>query len=119
MVYRGTTRLAFGRVVPNAPVGHVQTLTASTPVSVADLASGNLYVALYLETFHNGRKSWTADRFTLTAQLNDCTVQFLRTFLIDCDAGAVLCHSDTTLDGQPYTPTGRVGQCSPSDGGFS
>ncbi|BCK66457.1 hypothetical protein Srufu_004100 [Streptomyces libani subsp. rufus] len=111
-LYRGTTLLAHDNAMPNAPVGHVETLTASDTVTAADLASGNLYVELYLETFHVTRKSWTADQFTITAELNGCAVQFLRTFIIDCDTGAILTHSDTTLDGAPYTPTGQVGRCS-------
>lgn len=98
-----------------APVGHVETLTVSASVTAADLASGDLYVALYLETFHVTSKSWTADQFSITAQLNGCAVQFQRTFVIDCNTGTVLCHSDTTLDGRPYTPTGQVGQCRAPD----
>jgi hypothetical protein len=112
MLYRGTTRIAEDQVTRFAPVGHVETLTVSAPVTAADLADGNLYVALYLETFHVTSKSWTADQFSITAQLDGCAEQFLRTFVIDCNTGAVLCHSDTTLDGRPYTPTGPVGQCS-------
>ncbi len=110
-LYRNTTLTGSDNVMPDAPVGHVETLTTSAPITAADLASGNLYVALYLETFHGTSKSWTADQFSITAQLNGCAVQFLRTFVIDCSTGAVLTHSDTTLDGRPYTPTGQVGQC--------
>ncbi|MFG2927967.1 hypothetical protein [Streptomyces achromogenes] len=111
-LYRGTTRIATDNVMQNAPVGHVETLTVSAPVTAADLASGDLYVALGLETFHGTSKSWTADQFSITAQLDGCSTQFLRTLVIDCNTGTVLCHSDTTLDGRPYTPTGQVGQCS-------
>ncbi|MFV2118327.1 hypothetical protein ACE14D_07715, partial [Streptomyces sp. Act-28] len=95
----------------NAPVGHVETPTFSAPVTAADLAGGDLRVALYPETFHVTRKSWTADQFTITAELDGCAVRFLRAFVIDCDTGAVLRHSDTTPGGEPYTPTGQVGQC--------
>ncbi|MDN3265924.1 hypothetical protein QWJ26_40345 [Streptomyces sp. CSDS2] len=115
MLYRGTTKIAEHQAMRFAPVGHVETLSVSAPVTAADLTSGNLYVALYLETFHVTSKSWTADQFSITAQLNGCAVQFLRTFVIDCNTGAVLTHSDTTLDGRPYTPTGQVGQCTPTD----
>jgi hypothetical protein len=111
-LYRNTTLSGFDNVMSNAPVGHVETLTVSTPITAADLTSGDLYVALYLETFHNTSKSWTADQFSITAQLDGCAVPFLRIFVIDCNTGTVLCHSDTTLDGRPYTPTGQVGQCS-------
>ncbi|WP_029381147.1 hypothetical protein [Streptomyces leeuwenhoekii] len=115
MLFRGTTLIVQDNATRNAPVGHVETLTVSAPVTAADLADGNLYVGLYLETFHVTRKSWTADQFTVAAVLDGCDVQFLRTFVIDCDTGAVLAHSDTTLDGEPYTPTGQVGQCRAPD----
>ncbi|WP_093804342.1 hypothetical protein [Streptomyces sp. Wb2n-11] len=105
-LYRNTTMIARDGVMPSAPVGHVEALTVSAPITAADLANGNLYVALTLETFHNTSKSWTADQFSITAQLNGCAVKFLRTCVIEYT------HSDTTLDGRPYTPTGEVGQCS-------
>ncbi|WP_309057574.1 hypothetical protein [Streptomyces sp.] len=116
-LYRDTAEIAGDSVMPNTPVGHVETLTVSTPVTAADLAGGNLYVALYLETFHITSKSWTADQFSVTAQLDGCAVPFLRTFVVDCNTGAVLCHADTTLDGHPYTPTGPVGQCDQPNAG--
>ncbi|MFI6037408.1 hypothetical protein ACIBBD_25185 [Streptomyces sp. NPDC051315] len=108
-LYRNTTMIAEDSVMRSAPVGHVETLTVSAPITAADLAGGNLYVALNLETFHATSKSWTADQFSITAQLNGCAVQFLRTFVMECT------YSDTTLDGRPYTPTGEVGQCSAPD----
>jgi hypothetical protein len=119
MLFRGSTLIVQDNATRNAPVGHVETLTVSAPVTAADLAGGDLYVALYLETFHVTRKSWTADQFTITAQLDGCAVQFLRTFVIDCDTGAVLGHADATLDGEPYAPTGPVGQCSTPGNGSS
>lgn len=41
------------------------------------------------------------------------TVQFFRKTVTDCATGAVVSITDTTLDGQPYTVTGEVGQCDP------
>lgn len=41
------------------------------------------------------------------------TVQFLRRQVTDCTTGAVVATYDTTLDGEPYTVTGDVGQCEP------
>ncbi|MFI9591202.1 hypothetical protein [Nonomuraea sp. NPDC052265] len=42
------------------------------------------------------------------------TVQFLRRQVVDCETGEVVSVTDTTLDGQPYTVTGEVGQCEPT-----
>lgn len=41
------------------------------------------------------------------------TVQFMRRQTVDCDTGEVIATHDTTLDGEPYTVTGEVGQCEP------
>src|SRR5690606_5901874 len=37
-------------------------------------------------------------------------VRFLRTLVTDCVTGDIVSVTDTTLDGQPYTVTGEVGQ---------
>ncbi|MFD9422301.1 MULTISPECIES: hypothetical protein [unclassified Streptomyces] len=42
------------------------------------------------------------------------TVEFLRRQVTDCETGAVLSTTDTTLDGEPYEVTGEVGQCTPA-----
>ncbi|WP_331723344.1 hypothetical protein [Streptomyces atratus] len=39
------------------------------------------------------------------------TVQFMRRTVVDCETGATVSVVDTTLDGDPYTVTGEVGQC--------
>lgn len=39
------------------------------------------------------------------------TTQFLRKQVTDCETGAVIAVTDTTLDGEPYEVTGEVGQC--------
>ncbi|WP_086778054.1 hypothetical protein [Streptomyces griseus] len=41
------------------------------------------------------------------------TVQFMRRQTVDCDTGEVIATYDTTLDGEPYTVAGEVGQCAP------
>lgn len=41
------------------------------------------------------------------------TVQFMRRQVTDCETGDVISTTDTTLDGDPYTVTGEVGQCEP------
>ncbi|MGJ3558847.1 hypothetical protein ACR6C2_07660 [Streptomyces sp. INA 01156] len=90
-------------------------------MTAADVASGDLYVTLTLETFHLSSKGWTADQFAMSLELEGCeattSVQFLRTLVTDCTTGDVVSTTDTTLDGQPYTVTGEVGQCTPSDSG--
>ncbi|MGW6391217.1 hypothetical protein ACWFR1_12110 [Streptomyces sp. NPDC055103] len=119
-LFRGTTALATDDVALYAPPGHVQTLTVSAPVTAADLAAGDLACALILETFHGTPKSWTADQFTATVELTGCdetrAVQFLRTLVTDCETGETVSQTDTTLDGEPYTVAGEVGQCEPAAG---
>ncbi|MFD8820748.1 hypothetical protein ACFV1C_00015 [Streptomyces sp. NPDC059605] len=41
------------------------------------------------------------------------TVQFMRRQVTDCVTGEVIATHDTTLDGDPYTVTGEVGECRP------
>ncbi|MFE3146568.1 hypothetical protein ACFXJ6_07880 [Streptomyces sp. NPDC059218] len=41
------------------------------------------------------------------------TVQFMRRQTVDCVTGEVIATHDTTLDGDPYTVTGEVGECQP------
>jgi hypothetical protein len=41
------------------------------------------------------------------------TVQFMRRQTVDCQTGQVIAAHDTTLDGEPYTVVGEVGQCEP------
>ncbi|WP_158677817.1 hypothetical protein [Streptomyces sp. SPB074] len=118
-LYQGTTLLAAQDVTTYAPVGHVQTLTVTVPVTAADLAAGTLYAAVILETFHGTAKGWTADQFTASVALEGCEastpVQFLRSVVTDCETGRVVATSDSTLSGQPYIVTGTVGQCVPAD----
>ncbi|MEV5929896.1 hypothetical protein ACPCSG_26935 [Streptomyces cellulosae] len=117
-LFRGTTGIATHNALEWAPVGWQGTLTVSAPVTAADIAAGDIRVALLLETYHLGAKSWTADQFTVSLELEGCEVtastQFLRTLVTDCETGEAVSTTDTTLDGQPYTVTGTVGQCTPA-----
>lgn len=119
-LFRGTTLLAFQDALTYAPPGWTKTLTVSAPVTAADLTSGNLFVGLPLETFQGTAKQWTVDQFSAKVQLTDCasseSVQFLRTIVTDCETGAVVATTDSTLDGDPYTVTGDVGQCAAAGG---
>ncbi|MET3588665.1 hypothetical protein ABID21_004803, partial [Pseudorhizobium tarimense] len=47
----------------NTPIDSPQILSITQDVSAADLAAGDVVVGLWLETFHAGTKSWTADQF--------------------------------------------------------
>ncbi|KAA9379621.1 hypothetical protein F5972_08165 [Microbispora cellulosiformans] len=118
-LFRGTTALDTDDALTWAPAGWQGTLTVSAPVTAADIASGDIRVALILETYHLGAKSWTADQFDVTLALEGCEVteatQFLRTVTTDCVTGEVVSTTDTTLDGAPYTVTGEVGQCTPAE----
>ncbi|MEU4406195.1 hypothetical protein AB0F88_16865 [Streptosporangium sp. NPDC023963] len=118
-LFRGTTVLMDDPVGLYAPPGHVQTLTVSAPVTAADLVAGDIRFGLALETFHGTAKSWTADEFSATIELEGCeatsSVQFLRTLVTDCVSGEVVSTTDTTLDGDPYTVTGEVSQCTPAE----
>ncbi|MFK0063345.1 hypothetical protein ACIQTN_29470 [Streptomyces werraensis] len=118
-LYEAGTRVATVGVPASAPVGYEDTLTLSHTVNAAALAAGDVIVELRLETFHGGGKSWTVNQFTSTAEFDTatCETQFLRKVVTDCDTGEVVSVTDTTLDGQPYTVTGEVGQCTPAGGG--
>ncbi|WP_328434577.1 hypothetical protein [Streptomyces sp. NBC_00425] len=116
-VFRGTTLIADSPVRTYAPPGWVQTLTASVPVTAADLAAGDIRVGVVLENFHGTAKAWTADQFSASVELAGCdatsAVQFLRTLVTDCETGDVVATTDTDLAGAPYVVTGDVGQCTP------
>lgn len=125
-VWDGTLQLKkSGVILADAPfplsaaVGQTFVRTVSVPVTLADLASGELYVLMGFETYHLGAKGWTAQEFSAVVELEGCeattTTQILRTVVTDCETGEVVSTSDTTLDGTPYTVTGEVGQCIPAD----
>ncbi|MGW3736669.1 hypothetical protein [Streptomyces sp. NPDC005148] len=112
----------------NAPPGWSGTLTVEADVPAADLAAGNIGVLVALDTYDDSpsacpgsprRTGWDLAQFTaaVTYDQTGCAPQFLRTVTVDCETGAVIATSDSTLDGQPYTVTGDVGQCAPASGG--
>ncbi|MFF3665463.1 hypothetical protein [Microtetraspora malaysiensis] len=116
----GPSRITYVAVPSSAPVGAVYTLTLSAAVPAAALAAGDIVAILDLETYHGaGEKAWTVDQFTWSAEVPavECEAQFLRTLVTDCETGAVISATDMTLDGQPYTVTGEVGQCAAVGGG--
>ncbi|MEU8870442.1 hypothetical protein AB0D24_04615 [Streptomyces javensis] len=109
---RTGTLLTAAQVEPSTPVGDVQIVTVSAPVSGADLTAGCIAVSVDLEVEHHGAKAWTVDQFTADYQAVCLTsTQFLRHITTDCATGTVLTVTDITLDGEPYTVTGDVGQC--------
>ncbi|MEZ3180800.1 hypothetical protein KYY02_19530 [Streptomyces pimonensis] len=127
-IFNGTTQAGLTVLPANTPNGFFGTLTVEADVPAADLAAGNLAFALALDAFDDSpttcmpsprRTGWQLSAFTATAVYDQtgCETQFLRTVLTDCDTGTVLTVTDTTLDGQPYTVTGEVGQCLPAGGG--
>lgn len=116
------------------PIGAGETLTRtlSAEVSAADLAAGRIVVWLNLRTFvsavesqtngqgaactaaANGPLGWTANNFTVSVEQHPaqaCSTQFLRHVTVDCTTGQVTAVSDSTLDGDPYTVAGEIGQC--------
>jgi hypothetical protein len=124
-VWDGTLELLRGgAVIASAPfptsaaAGQQFVRTLSLPVSLADLASGQLHVVMGFETYHLGAKSWTVTGFSATVDLDGCVdstpVQFLRTLVTDCETGAVVSHKDTKLDGTDYVAGPDVGQCEPA-----
>ncbi|NDK24649.1 hypothetical protein FSY75_09205 [Streptomyces sp. TR1341] len=112
-----------GSVLGGTPVGTARTMTATAVNVPADLlAAGQIVVALDVEAWDqtgNTGAAWTLSGFTADYefQQDGCATQFLRTVVTDCETGAVLSVSDTTLDGAPYEVSGEVGQCTSTGGG--
>ncbi|PWI06526.1 hypothetical protein DIZ27_32820 [Streptomyces sp. NWU339] len=126
-------RVAATATTASAPVGNVDVLTVTAQVPAADLAAGNVVLTGALETYQAGASGcpsgsgtggariggWNLSGFeaTVTYDQTGCETQILRTVTVDCETGAVIATADTTLDGQPYTVTGEVGQCTATGGG--
>lgn len=125
MLYNGATRVTYHAPPNNAPVGWTGTLVVSADVPAADLASGQIAVVLGFDTYDScdgvtaSRPSWELSNFTAATAYDQtgCATQILRTVLTDCETGAVLDVTDTTLDGRPHTVAGEVGQCAAAGGG--
>ncbi|MDN3056850.1 hypothetical protein PH213_20310 [Streptomyces sp. SRF1] len=120
-LYVAGTRVAAARTTTSAPVGYTDTLTVTAQVPAADLAAGNVLLAGALETWQTADHvgGWVVDHFTAAVEFDQtgCATQFLRNLTIDCETGAIVAVTDTTLDGKPYTVTGDVGQCTPAGDG--
>lgn len=61
-----------------------------------------------IEVRDNAGPNWLRGRLDIVMTR---TTQFLRKQVTDCETGAVISVTDTTLDGEPYEVTGEVGQC--------
>ncbi|MER7135394.1 hypothetical protein ABT358_02475 [Streptomyces sp. NPDC000341] len=63
-----------------------------------------------IEVRDGGGQNWLMGRVDIVMT---STVQFMRRTVVDCETGETVSVVDTTLDGDPYTVTGLVGQCEP------
>ncbi|WP_371095056.1 hypothetical protein [Streptomyces sanglieri] len=126
-LFNGATPVATVLPPNNAAVGWSGTLTVEADVPAADLAAGNITFFVALDTYDDSpqacpgtprKTSWKLSGLTASVAYEQigCAPQFLRTVTVDCETGAVLTVTDTTLDGDPYTVTGEVGECSTGGG---
>ncbi|MFJ3249067.1 hypothetical protein [Streptomyces sp. NPDC086782] len=129
-LYNGTgeaNRVALALAPPNTPAGWTGTLTAEADVPAADLAAGNIAVLVAFDAYDDSgavcppprRTGWQLAEFDATVVYDQtgCATQFLRSVTTDCETGAVVLVTDTTLDGSPYIVTGEAGQCIPASSG--
>jgi hypothetical protein len=120
-------RVALALTPPDTPAGWSGTLTAEADVPAADLAAGNVAVALAFDAYDDSgatcppprRTGWQLDQFAAVVVYDQtgCATQFLRSITIDCETGAVVSVTNTTLDGTTYNLTGEPGQCTATGGG--
>ncbi|WP_405961285.1 hypothetical protein OG235_37125 [Streptomyces sp. NBC_00024] len=120
-------RIALDLAPMDTPAGWSGTLTVEADVPAADLAAGSIGVLLAFDAYDDSggicpgvrRTSWQLSEFAATVVYDQtgCATQFLRNVTTDCETGAVIAVTDTTLDGQPYTVTGEAGQCTAAGGG--
>ena len=108
-----STLLASTNARSSAPVGHEETLTVTADVPAAALAAGDVVVSLDVETNQAGEKAWRISGFVWSAEVPDeaCVQQFARAVELDCETGAIVSRTDTTLDGEPYEPSGTLIRC--------
>lgn len=129
-LYNGTgeaNRVAIALAPPDTPAGWTGTLTAEADVPAADLAAGNVAVLVAFDAYDDSgatcppprRTGWQLSQFDATVVYDQtgCAAQFLRNVTTDCETGAVVSVTDTTLDGDPYAVTGEPGQCTAASGG--
>jgi hypothetical protein len=120
-------RIGLALAPPNTPAGWSGTLTVEADVPAADLAAGNIAVAVAFDAYDDSgatcppprRTGWELSDFAATVVYDQtgCATQFLRNVTTDCETGAVVSVTDTTLDGAPYDLTGEPGQCTAAGGG--
>ncbi|MFD3612381.1 hypothetical protein ACFWXA_30805 [Streptomyces atroolivaceus] len=128
-LFNGTgeaNRVALALAPANTPAGWSGTLTVEADVPADDLAAGNIAVLVAFDAYDDSgavcppprRTAWQLAAFgaTVVYDQTGCATQFLRNVTTDCETGAVIAVTDTTLDGQPYTVTGEAGQCEATDG---
>lgn len=126
-LFNGTMPVATVLPPKDAAVGWSGTLTVEADVPAADLAAGSVTFFVALDTYDDSPQacpgspretSWELSAFTASVayEQTGCAAQFLRTVTVDCETGAVLTVTDTTLDGDPYTVTGKVGECTTAGG---
>ncbi|PSK57984.1 hypothetical protein B0E38_01829 [Streptomyces sp. 111WW2] len=105
------------------PAGTARTMTVTAVnVPAALLAAGQIVVALDVEAWDqtgNTGAAWLLSNFVAAYefQQDGCETQFLRRIVTDCETGETVSVTDTTLDGEPYTVTGQVGECRTAGGG--
>ncbi|MFE9127814.1 hypothetical protein ACFYOF_20805 [Streptomyces sp. NPDC007148] len=127
-LFNGTTQAALTVLPANTPNGYFGTLTVEADIPAADLAAGNVAVALALDAYDDSPASctpsprhtgWQLSAFTITAAYDQagCAAQVLANVVTDCESRQVESVTYTTLDGAPYTPTGEIGQCQSAGGG--
>ncbi|MEU2264935.1 hypothetical protein ABZ568_00475 [Streptomyces olindensis] len=126
-LYNGTSPVTVSAPPNNTAIGWTGTLTVQAGVPAADVAAGSIAVVLGFDTYENNpgpcpgqrQTSWELSEFAATVIYDQtgCEKQILRTVTVDCEMGTVTSVEDATLDGQPYTVVGEVGQCAPASGG--
>lgn len=127
-LFNGSVPVATVLPPKDAAVGWSGTLTVEADVPAADLAAGNIAYFAALDTYDDSpqacpgsprKTSWELSGVTASVayEQTGCATQFLRTVTVDCETGAVLTVTDTTLGGDPYTVTGKPSECTPASGG--
>ncbi|MDH6489661.1 hypothetical protein [Streptomyces sp. SAI-127] len=129
-LYNGTgesNRIGLALTPPDTPAGWSGTLTVEADVPADDLAAGNIAAAIAFDAYDDSgvtcppprHTGWQLDQFAATVVYDQtgCATQYLSTVTTDCETGAVLTVTNTTLDGAPYDLTGEPGQCTPASSG--
>lgn len=85
-----------------------------------DAANGDVTVPISagpnvveIEVRDIGGPNWVGGQLDVAVTVS---TQFFRHQVVDCETGATVAVTDTTLDGAPYTVSGQVGQCETAGG---